>query len=170
MKTADEISNRSIPIRWVGLSNLNSLNDFLTGFQGSHMKKLRFLSAVILILFSLTVTSSAASAQPAKTAGNIYTKWIKLALVGKNQAEIEYYFRNIQNSSILQVKQRIRFAILENLRRAGIGRLITESSDADDLNVIIRKIIIEIRYAGMELDSDLRLTIKEEFGVELERL
>lgn len=134
------------------------------------MEKLRFFSAVLIILFSLGVTNTSVSAQPTKTAGNIYTKWIKLALVGKNQAEIEYYFRNIQNSSIQQVKKRIRYAILENLRRAGIGRLITESSDADDLNVIIRKILIEIRYAGMELDSDLRLTIKEEFGVELERL
>ena len=59
---------------------------------------------------------------------------------------------------------------MENLRRAGIKRLIDESADVDDLNVVIRKIIIEIRYAGMELDKDLRLSIKEEFGVQLEWL
>jgi len=65
---------------------------------------------------------------------------------------------------------RIRSAVIENLRRAGIRTLIGEATDADDLNVVIRKIIIEIRYVGLELDRDLRLSIKEEFGVELERL
>jgi len=122
-----------------------------------------------MVLFFCVVSVDTYS-QPAKSGGNMFTKWMKLALVGKNQAEIEYFFRNEKESSIQRVKERIRHAIIENLRRAGIKRLISESSDADDLNVVIQKILIEIRYAGLELDQDLRLSIKEEFGVQLERL
>ncbi|MFH2129977.1 MAG: hypothetical protein ABIK68_06355 [bacterium] len=128
----------------------------------------RLVSLALAVSFCIVSVNS--YSQPTKTGGNMYTKWITLALVGKNQAEIEYFFRNEKDATIDQVKQRIRHTVVENLRRAGINRLIEESSDADDLNVVIRKIIIEIRYAGMELDKDLRLSIKEEFGVQLERL
>ncbi len=130
----------------------------------------RFVTFVLAVGFCFVAVNSYSQPAKTKSGGNIYTKWITLALVGKNQAEIEYFFRNEKDQSIEQVKQRIRHAVVENLRRAGIKRLIDESADVDDLNVIIRKIIIEIRYAGMELDKDLRLSIKEEFGVQLERL
>jgi hypothetical protein len=128
----------------------------------------RILSLMLAV--SLCIFSVNSYSQPAKTGGNLYTKWITLALVGKNQAEIEYFFRNEKDATIEQVKKRIRNTVVENLRRAGINQLIDESADADDLNVVIRKIVIEIRYSGMELDRDLRLSIKEEFGVQLERL
>ncbi len=128
----------------------------------------RFVALMLTLSFCMVAVNS--YSQPSKTRGNLYTKWITLALVGKNQAEIEYFFRNEKDKTIDQVKRRIRFTVVENLRRAGIKRLIDESSDVDDLNVVIHKIIIEIRYAGMELDKDLRLSIKEEFGVQLERL
>lgn len=124
----------------------------------------------LMLTLSFCVVAVNSYSQPAKVGGNLYTKWITLALVGKNQAEIEYFFRNEKDKTIEQVKRRIRYTVVENLRRAGIKRLIDESSDVDDLNVIIHKIIVEIRYAGMELDKDLRLSIKEEFGVQLERL
>lgn len=121
---------------------------------------------VILIVFT-TYSISYGTAQPAKDTGNIYTKWITLALLGKNQSEIEYYFRNEKEASIMRVKERIRFTVLESLRRAGVKRMLDKSSDADDFNVIVTKILLEIRYAGMEHDEDLLLSIKEEFGVEL---
>ncbi len=91
-------------------------------------------------------------------------------LVGKNQAEIEYYFRNLDEKTIEQIKRRIRFAIIDNLIRSGIKGMIAKSSDADDVNVVIRKVITEIRYSGLEHDQDLRLSIKEEFGISLEKL
>ena len=124
----------------------------------------------LILTFSFCMVAVDSYSQPSKTGGNMYTKWITLALVGKNQAEIEYFFRNEKEKTIEGVKRRIRFTVVENLRRAGIRRLIDESTDIDDFNVVIRKIIIEIRYAGMELDKDLRLSIKEEFGIQLERL
>ncbi|MBU2514758.1 hypothetical protein KJ966_25830 [bacterium] len=110
------------------------------------------------------------TAQPVKDSGNIYTKWITLALLGKNQAEIEFFFRNEKEASIQKVKERIRFAVLENLRRSNTKSMIARISDADDFNVIISKILLEIRFVGLEHDEDLLLSIKEEFGVELESL
>ena len=58
--------------------------------------------------------------------------------------------------------------MIDNLKRSGIRSLIRNSSDSDDLNVIVNKIITEIRYVGLEHDRDLRLSIKEEFGVTLD--
>jgi hypothetical protein len=132
-------------------------------------RTIRFALAVCFCMCSFS-SYSQPTTTTARSTGNIYTNWIKLALVGKNQAEIEFFFRNEKEAAIDQVKERIRQAVLENLRRAGVKRLINESADVDDLNVIINKIIIEIRYAGLELDQDLRFSIKEEFDIELETL
>ena len=134
------------------------------------MKRFYVRKLILTIIFCFVLASTTSFSQPAKDSGNLYTKWMKLALLGKNQAEIEYNFRNEKEATLSQVRMRIRSAVIENLRRAGIRTLIGEATDADDLNVIIRKILIEIRYVGLELDRDLRLSIKEEFGVELERL
>jgi hypothetical protein len=130
-----------------------------------------FLVKCLILLFSIfSFVANYCIAQPAKDSGNIYTKWITLALLGKNQSEIEYYFRNEKETSIQRVKERIRFAVLENLRRSGIKTMISKISDADDINTVVTKILIEIRFAGMEHDTDLLLSIKEEFGIELENL
>ncbi len=126
------------------------------------------VASVLFCSFAFAITYG--YAQAAKDSGNMYTKWITLALLGKNQAEIEYYFRNEKEAAIQRVKQRIRFAVLENLRRSGIKSMIDNSSDADDFNVIITKILLEIRYVGLEHDPDLLLSIKEEFGIEIRNL
>ncbi|MBU3916817.1 hypothetical protein KKA14_14900 [bacterium] len=125
---------------------------------------------VSVLIFCFVIVNANGYSQPTMDSGNIYTKWMKLALLGKNQAEIEYYFRNEKESSINRVKDRIRFSVLENLRRSGVKNMLQKVSDSDDFNVIIRKIVIEIRYAGMEHDEDLILSVKEQFGVELESL
>lgn len=139
--------------------------------QNEERNRMRTKLKLILAIAGLIAFSSTYGlAQPTRDSGNIYTKWITLALLGKNQAEIEYYFRNEKEASVERVKQRIRFAVLESLKRAGIRSMIARSSDADDFNVVIRKISLEIRYAGLEHDEDLLLSIKEEFGVELESL
>lgn len=129
-----------------------------------------FVRSLILFLSMFAFVVNYSIAQPAKDSGNIYTKWITLALLGKNQSEIEYYFRNEKETTIERVKERIRFAVLENLRRSGVKAMIGKISDADDINTIVTKILIEIRFAGMEHDRDLLLSVKEEFGIELENL
>ena len=136
------------------------------------MKLLRWMKLSIIFVGIVSLSAHVLLAQPqeAKNGGNIYTKWITLALLGKNQSEIEFYFRNEKEAAVERVKERIRFTVLENLRRSGIRKMIDGISDADDINVIVDKILIEIRFAGLEHDRDLRLSIKEEFGLELENL
>lgn len=134
------------------------------------MKKFIFKVSSILVLSLFIFVGGNTYSQPAKDIGNIYTIWIKLALLGKNQSEIEYYFRNIDTQTMGSIKKRLRFAVLDNLRRIGVKKLVSRTADMDDLNVVVNKIATEVRYAGMEHDEDLRLTIKEEFGVILENL
>ncbi|MCP4295723.1 MAG: hypothetical protein GY786_08970 [Proteobacteria bacterium] len=137
----------------------------------------RFMQKISLFLIFVLFTGNsllwAQPASPPKTVnnlGNLYTTWVKLALKGKNQAEIEFFFRGIQEKSILEIKNRLRSAVIDNLRRSGLTTMIQKSTDVDDFNTVVRKIITEIRYLGMEHDIDLKLTIKDEFGVVLERL
>ncbi len=131
------------------------------------MRILLPIKTIIGLFCLLTFSFTYGTAQPIKDSGNIYTKWITLALLGKNQAEIEFYFRNEKEVSIQKVKQRIRFTVLDNLRRSNVKSMISRISDADDFNVIITKILLEIRFVGLEHDEDLLLSIKEEFGIEL---
>ncbi len=133
------------------------------------MKRLIRYSGVLLF-FILVFANANLYSQPADNLGNLYTTWIKLALVGKNQSEIEYYFRNLDKETLEQIKKRIRFAIIDNLNRSRIRSMIGKSADADDVNVVVRKVMTEIRYSGLEHDKDLRLSIKEEFGISLEIL
>jgi len=102
---------------------------------------------------------------------NIYTAWVKLAMLGKNQSEIESYFlRKISPEKVELIKSRIRKTVLDNLRRSGIESKIASSYDLDDINVVVDRVLVEIRYVGLEHDPDLKQTIKEEFGITLERL
>lgn len=127
----------------------------------------RYITSLVLILI-ISATANSGLSQTNKDPGNMYTMWVKLALIGKNQTEIEYYFKNLDEKTLGLIKKRIRFAVIDNLKRSGLHALIRNSSDSDDLNVIVRKIITEIRYVGLEHDQDLRLSIKEEFGVTLD--
>ena len=136
-----------------------------------YLKKLRVLALVFV--FSCALFGGGINAQPRKNTSNIsnlYTTWVKLALLGKNQAEIEFFFRNIDAENLGRIKGRLRSAVMDNLRRSGLKTMIAKSSDVDDFNTVVRKIITEIRYMGMEHDEDLKHTIKEEFGVMLESL
>lgn len=125
---------------------------------------------VLVTIFCFVLFNGQGFSQQKKDPGNLYTKWVTLALLGKNQAEIEYYFRNIDEPLMNKIKERIRFTVLDNLRRSGIRHMIQKSGDMDDIRVVLQKIIMEIRYIGLEHDQDLRLSIREEFGVLLETL
>ena len=124
-----------------------------------------------MLMFSFTTSLSAqGDVTNTQKHSNIYTEWMQLALLGKSQAEIEYYFRSLDEETLGRIKNQIRFTILDNLRRAGLRDKVEKSFDKDDINVVVSKVLIEIRYMGLELDEDLRQSIKEEFGVQLERL
>ena len=134
------------------------------------MKQTTMQRIVLVTIFCFLIFSGQGFSQPRKDPGNLYTKWVTLALLGKNQAEIENYFRNIDDPLMNKIKERIRFTVLDNLRRSGIRNMIQSSNDLDDIRVVHQKIITEIRYIGMEHDQDLRQSIREEFGVMLDNL
>ena len=135
------------------------------------MKDFKQILAVLLVLgMLLTEPAMAASnVKPPeqKKEENRFTTWITLSLLGKNQAEIEYYFRNLDPKEMEQLRELMRFTVMDNLRRMGLKNLLYNSDDADDLAVVKRKVITEIRYVGMEHDPDLKIIIKEEFGLAL---
>lgn len=101
---------------------------------------------------------------------NLYSDWTKLSLTGKNQEEIEFYFRGSGEQAILKVKKRLRRSVIQNLKRMGIQRLIQRSQDQDDLNAIREKILTEIRFSGLQNDKEIIMSVKEEFGIRVEAL
>lgn len=131
---------------------------------------LRWVLAFVLV-FLFIGEASYSQTDKRLQSQNVYTTWVKLAMLGKNQAEIESYFlRKLEPGELEKVKTRIRNTVLDNLKRSGLESKIAAAYDMDDLNVVIHRVLIEIRYVGMEHDDDLRQTIKEEFGLTLERL
>ena len=132
------------------------------------MRKYKFLLFAFWFFFFTSSTGLGASnvAPPVKKkAENRITTWMTLSLLGKNQAEIEYYFKDVDPKDLEELRQRIRNTVIGNLRRMDIESMLANATDADDLNVIRRKVLTEIRYMGMENDSELQVSIKEEFGV-----
>jgi len=139
------------------------------GMKGKTIGIRLILSMLMLLLFC--GQSSYSQTDRKEKRENVYTAWVKLAMLGKNQAEIESYFlRKVGPDEVELIKARIRKTVLDNLRRSGIESKIASSYDLDDINVVVDHVLVEIRYVGLEHDSDLRQTIKEEFGITLERL
>lgn len=122
-----------------------------------------------LIISILSITLSLAGSWTAsalgKDPGNLYSTWLRLSLSGKNQVEIEYYMRHVKNNDLDKVKERLRFYVIDNLKRQGVSTMISQSIDQDDMRVAMKKVRTEVRFAGMEYDELLRMKIKEEFGI-----
>ena len=132
---------------------------------------LTFFAVLTLVVGQTGFSASDISAPKKVKEENLITTWMQLALLGKNQAEIEFYFiRNDKESKLDSVKKKMRFTVIDNLKRTGIRRLISQAMDEDDLSVVKKKVITEIRYMGMEHDEDLKISIKEEFGIVVDRL
>ena len=84
------------------------------------MKSSLKLKILIFLLLSVLLTDTVLIAQPSKSVsnlGNLYTTWVRLALLGKNQAEIEFFFIGIQEKYILEIKNRKVFDGLQNIVR-----------------------------------------------------
>lgn len=139
----------------------------LTGKAGGVMRAI--VVALLLSFFFSPTLVGKEEKKNSKTVyndvGNIYLTWKQLSLIGKSQSEIEYYFRNIDQVSLNKVKQRLRVSVMENLKNMRLKYQIDKVVDQDDLNVIRDKILIEIRFAGLEYDENLRYSIQEEFGL-----
>lgn len=132
--------------------------------------KSRFLLWILAVLVLLVVGATPLSLAQAPTSVSIYSIWIRLSLRGYNQSEIESLMRNLDPKSIIQVKERLRNTVISNLESKKIRERFNTSRDSDDLNSVLTSIETELRFAGMQNDSQLKLMIKDRFGIPLSRL
>ena len=124
-----------------------------------------FIACSLLLLVG---TSQPVVAQ-APSAMSIYSVWVRLSLRGFAQNEIEAMLRNMDDKTIEAVKQRLRRTVLAQLQLKKIGEQVRISRDKDDLRNIISSIETEIRFAGMQDDDQLKLQIKDRYGIRLDR-
>jgi len=124
------------------------------------------LAALLLLMAGSTPLTQA----QAPSAVSIYSIWIRLSLRGLNQSEIESLMRNMDPKNIAEVKERLRITVMSNLEAKKIRERFLHSRDTDDLKNVLTSIDTELRFAGMEQDDELRLRIKDHFGIPLGRL
>lgn len=132
--------------------------------------KSRLLLWILAVLVLLVVGATPLSLAQAPTSVSIYSIWIRLSLRGYNQSEIESLMRNLDPKSITQVKERLRNTVISNLESKKIRERFNTSRDSDDLNSVLTSIETELRFAGMQNDDQLKLMIKDRFGIPLSRL
>ncbi len=132
--------------------------------------KSRLLLWILAVLLLLVVGATPLSLAQAPTSVSIYSIWIRLSLRGYNQSEIESLMRNLDPKSITQVKERLRNTVISNLEAKKIRERFNTSRDSDDLNSVLTSIETELRFAGLQNDDQLKLMIKDRFGIPLSRL
>ncbi len=132
------------------------------------MKKLSIGLSAIAALGLLVLGIPATSAQNQRFT-NLYSVWVQLSLRGHPQEEIESLLRNMDPASIDDVKARLRKTVLANLELKKIGSLYRGSRDKDDLTVVTSSIQTELRFASLENDPEIRMLIKDRFGIPLDQ-
>jgi len=129
------------------------------------LKRLAPLALAAALLLPATVPAQA----PTGT-GSLYSIWVRLSLRGLNQEAIESLLRNMDPAAIESVKTRLRQTVLANLTLKKIGEQYHTARDSDDLRSVRFSIETEIRFAGLQSDEKLRLMIRDQFGIRLQRL
>ena len=132
--------------------------------------KSRLLLWILAVLLLLVVGATPVSLAQAPTSVSIYSIWIRLSLRGYNQSEIESLMRNLDPKSINRVKERLRNTVISNLEAKKIRERFNTSQDSDDLKSVLTSIETELRFAGMQNDGQLKLMIKDRFGIPFSRL
>lgn len=101
---------------------------------------------------------------------NVYSIWLRMSLRGYSQEEIESALRNMDAKTIDEVKSRLRRTVLSNLRLKKVREHFQASRDKGDLQDVMDTIQTEIRFAGLENDTELKFEIEENFGIPIGRL
>ena len=127
------------------------------------------LGGVLLLALLLPAAAPVSMAQ-APSSISVYSIWIRLSLRGLNQTEIESLMRNLDPASIAEVKRRLREMVLSNLETKRVGERFLTSRDTDDLKSVLGSIETELRFAGLQNDDELKLMIRDRFGIPLSRL
>lgn len=124
------------------------------------------LLAAVMLLSSVSGPSMA----QAPPAVSIYSIWIRLSLRGLDQNEIESLMRNMDPKSIEQVKERLRRTVISNLETKRVRQRFLASRDSDDLKSLYTAIDTELRFAGLQHDKEVKLMIRDRFGVPVKGL
>jgi hypothetical protein len=131
---------------------------------------MRWLKRLLPWLLLLLIVLSPASMAQAPSAVNVFSIWVRLSLRGLSQQEIESLLHNMDPKTIAQVKSRLRQVVMTNLELKRIGEHYRNSRDSDDLHSVRTSIETEIRFAGLQSDEQLKLMIKDRFGIQISRL
>ena len=100
-----------------------------------------------------------------KQTKELYSSWLKLAIVGKDQNEIEEFYNEVDPEVMAGVKESLRSRVIYRLKRRGLHTRGRKFSDIDDLRASIRIIEQELRNVSLESDSAIRYKIKETFDI-----
>lgn len=119
----------------------------------------------LLAAVMLLTSASGPSMAQAPSAVSIYSIWIRLSLRGMDQNEIESLMRNMDPKSIEQVKERLRRTVISNLETKRVRERFLSSRDSDDLKSLYTAIDTELRFAGLQHDKEVKLMIRDRFGV-----
>jgi len=130
----------------------------------------RWVKWVLLGSVLVLATATPVSMAQAPSAVSLYSIWIRLSLRGLNQNEIESLMRNMDAASIAQVKQRLRNTVIGNLATKKVRERFLSSRDSDDLNSVLSTIETELRFAALQSDDEVKLMIRDRFGIPLGRL
>ena len=130
----------------------------------------RWVKWVLLGSVLVLATATPVSMAQAPSAVSLYSIWIRLSLRGLNQNEIESLMRNMDAASIAQVKQRLRNTVIGNLATKKVRERFLSSRDSDDLNSVLSTIETELRFAALQSDDEVKLLIRDRFGIPLGRL
>ncbi len=130
----------------------------------------RWMKWVLLGSVFVLVTATPVSMAQAPSAVSLYSIWIRLSLRGLNQNEIESLMRNMDPASIAQVKQRLRNTVITNLESKKVRERFLTSRDSDDLNSVMGTIETELQFAALQSDDEVKLMIRDRFGIPLGRL
>lgn len=132
------------------------------------MTTIKLRLAGMLAAAMLLISTPLAPAQNQRIV-NLYSVWVQLALRGHPQEEIESLLRNMDPATIEDVKTRLRRTVIANLELKKLGQFYRASRDKDDLNVVVHTIQTELRFASLENDEQVRMMIKDRFGVPIDQ-
>ncbi len=130
---------------------------------------LRWMKWLVLAAVAMLIVSTPMTLAQAPSVVSVFSIWVRLSLRGFSQEEIESLLRNMDAKTIADVKARLRRTVMANLQLKKIGDQVRFSRDKDDLNNVVTSVETEIRFAGMQNDEQLKLMIKDRYGMRLHR-
>ena len=132
--------------------------------------KTKVVLVVLLVALLIGVPPGLGQQSTKDSREDLYSIWIKLSMMGRNQSEIEGILAEITEQQLQHLKNRLRRDVLNTLTHLNLSNEIELSRTEQDLVMIRDKIRTEIRFAGLENDLLLQRMIRHKFGIALENI